>query len=115
MNIRLTTYGALLGMALLIPAAAQAGDYQGGEATPQSSRESNTHSPGMGMSQGSLDKTLFDQLDRNQDGTLNGEELDAYGEPAAGNKKDEKQRLLERYDEDENGMISQEEFDKGKE
>lgn len=114
MRVPLIALTALLGTSLLASPATYAGDYQGGNVTPQPSREANTHNPGLGMSQGGLDTTLFNQLDSNQDGTLSGDELDAYGDPAAGKKKQEKLQLLDRYDANDNGMISREEFDEGR-
>ncbi|BES70323.1 hypothetical protein RE428_13410 [Marinobacter nanhaiticus D15-8W] len=115
MRVPLMALSTLLGATLLTSPVIHAGDYQGGNETPQPARESNTHYPGLGMSQGTLDSTLFNQLDQNQDGTLSGEELDAYGEPAAGKKDEEKLRLLDRYDTNDNGKISREEFDEGRE
>lgn len=114
MRTRLPILSVLLGIYLLSPLGAYAGDYEGGSVTPQPARESNTHYPGLGMGQGTLDTSLFNQLDRNKDGTLSGEELDAYGEPAAGKKNEDKLRLLDRYDANDNGMISREEFDQGR-
>ena len=104
---------AVLGLSLLTPLAAYSGDYQGGNETPQPARESNTRSPGQGMTQDGMGSTLFNQLDRDQDGTLSGDELDAYGEPAAGQEK-EKLQLLDRYDTDDDGVITREEFDEGR-
>lgn len=51
----------------------------------------------------------FDELDRNQDGKLDEDELSAYGSTAAGGGED----MMDRLDQDGDGAVSQEELQKG--
>lgn len=106
----------LCSVLLSLPALTQAGDYGGGSVTPQSSRESNTHSPGMGVEQGSLNESVFQQLDKNQDKKLTGDELKSYDsgpEGKMGEDSVKKNRtLLETHDLNGDGVITLKEFNK---
>lgn len=55
----------------------------------------------------------FDELDRNQDGKLDEDELSAYGSTAAGQAggdAESGEKMLDRLDQDGDGAISQEEL-----
>jgi hypothetical protein len=105
----------MLGVVLIsAPGLTMAGDYSGGNVTPQSSRESNTHSPGMGIEEGSLDNSIFGQLDRNGDQKLTGDELQSYDsgpEGKLGDAEVKKNRtLLKEHDLNGDGTITMKEF-----
>ncbi|MGP4845998.1 EF-hand domain-containing protein [Marinobacter sp. 1Y8] len=91
---------------------ALAGDYGGGSVTPQAERESNTHNPGTAQKQGSLSSSLFEQLDTDGNGVLSGDELNAYGDTAAGHQQQDKnQSSLKAHDANDDGTISRKEFE----
>ncbi|MAA65434.1 MAG: hypothetical protein CL581_11725 [Alteromonadaceae bacterium] len=92
-----------------------AGDYGGGSVTPQAERESNTHNPGTAQKQGSLSSSLFEQLDTDGNGVLSGDELNAYGDTAAGQQKDKNQSLLNAHDANDDGTITRKEFEQTRE
>ncbi len=70
-------------------------------------------------SEEALATETFGELDQNQDGALDEDELNAWGNTAAGGdekgKSQEKraERMLEKYDNDDDGTISQEEMEEG--
>ncbi|MFW5824302.1 MAG: hypothetical protein ACOCVV_04995 [Marinobacter sp.] len=62
----------------------------------------------------------FDQLDRNQDGKLDEDELNAWGSTAAGQGSEERrniegrtERMLDKFDHDDDGAITEDELDQG--
>lgn len=59
----------------------------------------------------------FDQLDRNQDGKLDEDELNRYGSPAAGvprsDSNEQGEQLLKLYDHDSDGAVTKEEMERG--
>ncbi|MDX1551653.1 MAG: EF-hand domain-containing protein [Marinobacter sp.] len=59
----------------------------------------------------------FDELDRNSDGKLDEDELNRYGSTAAGNAQsrdtDQGEQMLERYDSDNDGALTEEELKSG--
>lgn len=59
----------------------------------------------------------FDELDRNGDGKLDEDELNRYGSTAAGNEQsrdtDQGEQMLERYDSDNDGALTEEELKSG--
>lgn len=82
-----------------------------GDVTPQAERESNTHNPGTAQKQGSLSSSLFEQLDADGNGVLSGDELNAYGDAAAGHQQQDKnQSLLKAHDANDDGTITRKEF-----
>lgn len=99
---------ALLTSFALTPVIAdQSGDQGGSKAERQQEQ--------MGK-QGSTSNPTFDELDRNQDGKLDEDELNTWGSTAAGPNDDQKgsergERLMERYDRDGDGAVSEEELE----
>lgn len=64
--------------------------------------------------EGTTSDPTFDDIDRNKDGKLDEDELNTWGATAAG--KDDKdsdhgEKMLERYDRDDDGTLSEDEFD----
>ena len=83
---------------------------QTGQSTNMGQTAGNTGQGAMGTNQN------FQDLDRNQDGNLDEEELNTFGSTAAGTdtgaESDRGARNLEFYDEDRNENVSEEEFNR---
>lgn len=95
--------------------AEQSGDKGGSQAERQQDMETG----GQGTTAGTQGAQSFDELDQNQDGKLDEEELNVWGSTAAGGAsgdqdgKDHSERMLQRYDHDGDGAISKDEMDQG--
>lgn len=89
---------------------------QAGDAATGADRDQALRSPAEGDT---ISPRGFGELDINQDGVLDEEELDRYGSPAAGTDAGADtgrgERNLEFYDEDRDGAVSREEFNTGHE
>lgn len=94
-----------------------------GEDAGQADRRSPTGNTGdqANTTASNLDQR-FNQLDLNQDGELDEDELSRYGSTAAGGSagstesegnKDQGERLLKLYDHDDNDVVTQQELEKG--
>lgn len=95
--------------------AEQSGDMGGSKAERQHEMETGSQ----GTTAGTQRAQSFDELDQNQDGKLDEEELNVWGSTAAGaasNNQDDKdhgERMLQRYDHDGDGAISKDEMEQG--
>lgn len=94
-----------------------------GEDSGQADRQSPTSNTGdqANTTASTLDQR-FNQLDLNQDGELDEDELSQYGSTAAGGSagsaesegnRDQGERLLKLYDHDDNDAVTQQELEKG--
>lgn len=97
--------------------AEQSGDKGGSKAERQ--QEMETGNQGTTAGAGASPAQSFDDLDRNQDGQLDEEELNVWGSTAAGSETDNQgdqdrgERMMQRYDHDGDGAISKDEMDQG--
>lgn len=93
--------------------AEQSGDMEGSKAERQQEMETGSQ----GTTAGTQRTQSFDELDQNQDGKLDEEELNVWGSTAAGadnqDDKDHGERMLQRYDRDDDGAISKDEMEQG--
>lgn len=117
--IKTVTISALLVTALVsaIAVTPVLADQTADRADPQRGMKTETRDDVAGAARGSNTTQTFDDLDRNQDGKLDENELNTWGSTAAGNStsvqedQDRGERLLQRYDRNGDNAISKDEMD----
>lgn len=104
MKIRTMTYATVVSFSLMSPLALAA----------SSGEDADTMDPMSGdMESASTEMIEFDALDANGDGVIDAEELNVYGATAAGQGSSVDPVDLEMRDQNEDGKITREEFEKG--
>jgi hypothetical protein len=94
-------------------------DQSGGTGGSKAERQQEMGTGAQGNTGRSAATRSFDDLDRNQDGQLDEDELNTWGSTAAGSAtgdqvdEDRGERMMQRYDRDGDGSVSQDEMDRG--
>jgi|25_taG_2_1085351.scaffolds.fasta_scaffold01062_5 Ca2+-binding EF-hand superfamily protein len=115
--------GALISSPVFATGSGTTADNQGMDTTSQEYSSQDTTSGQVGDQQnlqaGQTGQTRnFDEMDRDGDGELTEEELNIYGSTAAGttqsgSNQDRGERMLEKYDENNDGALSEDEYKQG--
>lgn len=109
----------LTAMAVSPVMAENSGDTGGSKAERQQEMQTGKEGYTAGSDMGKESAQSFDELDKNQDGKLDEDELNAWGSTAAGPDSSgeagsaKAEKMLERYDRDGDRSLSKEEMEQG--